>query len=88
MDLLTSGEEVLRSVGFGFLSVWGGKKTCLSERGCGSLVSGELPGTGAWRKGDGLCVQTGVLSLTLTDPVSVTMGSGAIPKTPGPSLYL
>lgn len=38
----------------------------------------ELPGTGALRTGNGLCVQTMVLSLTLTGPVSVARGQGRL----------
>lgn len=39
-------------------------------------LPGELPGTGALSKRNGLCVQTRVLSLTLTGLVSVARGQG------------
>ena len=46
-------------------------------------LPGELPGTGALSKRNGLCVQLRVLSLTLTRLVSVARGSGAMLRNPG-----
>lgn len=48
LDLLTSGEEVLRSVGFGFLSVCGEKnlsfRAWLRELGLRESFPGLVPG--------------------------------------------
>lgn len=84
MDLLTSGEEVSACVFSPLVRRNPSSQFLLRELG----LSGELPDAGALRKGNGLCNQTGVLSLTLTGPVSVCTGSGSIRRNPGPNLCL
>lgn len=51
-------------------------------------LPGELPGAGTLSKGDALCVQTRVLSLTLIGQVSVARGQGRLSGIRVQNLYL
>lgn len=73
--MLTSGEGVLRSVGFGFSLLY--EETGLSPPlAAGAWSSRRAPRDGGLEQRNGLCVSRESLSLTLTSLVSVARGQG------------